>query len=275
MASTFQPINLKEALEFLHSQHALVLAGGTDFMLKRARLTREDRPVLCVGYLEELRQIKISGQELSIGAACTLTQLLQSPLLPEYLKRPIAGMASPAIRNIATIGGNICNASPAGDALPMLYALDAVLCLQSVSGVEELPIQDFILSPAKTCLGGNRLLREIRVSLEQDWRCMYRKVGLRRANSLSKMSFYALARGRPERLEDVRIAFGAVAPTVVRSREAELEILAGTGINDLQQTKERYDRLIQPIDDARSNRGYRRAVSLRLLEQFLREEGFN
>ena len=275
MAGTFQPINLKEALEFLHSQHALVLAGGTDFMLKRARLTREDRPVLCVGHLEELRQIKISGQELRIGAACTLTQLLQSPLLPEYLKRPIAGMASPAIRNIATIGGNICNASPAGDALPMLYVLDAVLCLQSASGKEELPIQDFILSPAKTCLGGNRLLGEIRVPLEQDWRCVYQKVGLRRANSLSKLSFYALARGRPERLEDVRIAFGAVAPTVVRSREAELGILAGTGINDLQQAKERYDRLIQPIDDARSNRGYRRAVSLRLLEHFLREEGFN
>ena len=128
MAGTFQPINLKDALEFLHSQNSLVLAGGTDFMLKRARMTREDRPVLCVGHLEELHQIKISGQELRIGAACTLTQLLQSPLLPEYLKRPIAGMASPAIRNIATIGGNICNASPAGDALPMLYALDAVLC---------------------------------------------------------------------------------------------------------------------------------------------------
>ena len=146
MAGTFQPINLKEALEFLHSQHALVLAGGTDFMLMRARLTRDDRPVLCVGHLEELRQIKISGQELSIGAACTLTQLLQSPLLPEYLKRPIAGMASPAIRNIATIGGNICNASPAGDALPMLYALDAVLCLQSASGIEELPIQSYIIT---------------------------------------------------------------------------------------------------------------------------------
>ena len=215
---------------------------------------------------------------LTIGAAIPMNMVAsfpetvkQYPLLVDAAK----SVASYQLRSRATIIGNICNASPAGDTLPMLYALDAILCLQSASSIEELPMRDFILSPAKTCLGSNRLLREIRVPLEQDWRCVYRKVGLRRANSLSKMSFYALARGRPERLEDVRIAFGAVAPTVVRSREAELEILAGTGINDLQQTKERYDRLIQPIDDARSNRVYRRAVSLRLLEHFLREEGFN
>lgn len=274
MAGTFRPINLKEALEFLDSQRALVLAGGTDYMLKRAQVPPNDRPVLCVGHLEELRQITISGEELRVGAACTLTQLLQSPLLPEYLKRPIAYMASPAIRNIATIGGNLCNASPAGDALPMLYALDAVLCLQSASGIEELPMRAFIQSPAKTCLGSNRLLREIWIPIGKDWRCMYRKVGLRRANSLSKLSFYALALGQPGRLEDVRIALGAVAPTVVRSREAELEILAESGEKGLQRAKESYALLLQPIDDARSSSGYRRAVSLQLLERFLREEGF-
>lgn len=275
MAGAHRPLNLQEALRIRSSGHTLVLAGGTDLMVKRGRFPADGRPALYIGSLKELRQIARFGDELRVGAACTLAQLLGSPLLPHYLKEPIAQIASPAIRNVATIGGNLCNASPAADALPMLYALDAVLCLQSIAGEEAVPAQDFFLGPGRTRLDEAQLLTEIRIPLQHDWRFSYRKVGMRRANSLSKLSFYALTDRGAGNLRDVRIAFGAVAPTVVRSREAEREILSGISqppAEQLRQAIAHYDKLLHPIDDARSNQAYRRAVSLRLLAQYLREE---
>lgn len=274
MAIVYHPLNLQEALRVRSREHARVLAGGTDWMVRRARFSMEERPVLYVSRLKELQGITLQGEELSIGAACTLTELLQSPLLPEYLKQPLAQMASPAIRNVATLGGNVCNASPAADALPMLCALDAALCLQSEGKTEWVSVRDFILGPGRTRLNEGQLLTRIRIPLRQDWRCFYHKVGMRRANSLSKLSFYALAEHTPVHLKDVRIALGAVAPTVVRSREAELEIISGNrplSPNQLQSILAQYDALLKPIDDARSNASYRREISLRLLREYLRE----
>lgn len=274
MAIVYHPLNLQEALRVRSREHAQVLAGGTDWMVRRVRFSMEKRPVLYISQINELQGITLQGEELCIGAACTLTELLRSPLLPEYLKQPLVQMASPAIRNVATIGGNVCNASPAADALPMLYALDAVLCLQSEGNTEWVSVQDFILGPGRTRLNDGQLLTQIRISLRQDWRCFYHKVGMRRANSLSKLSLYALAEHASGRLKDVRIAFGAVAPTVVRSREAEQGIISGNrtfSSEQLQSILAQYDTLLNPIDDARSNASYRREVSLRLLREYLRE----
>ena len=139
---------------------------------------------------------------------------------------PLNEMASPAIRNIATIGGNVCNASPAADTLPMLYALDASVCLQSAAGVEIVPVQDFILGPGRTKLDNNQILTEIRIPVRYNWTCTYKKLGMRRANSLSKLSFYAITLHTDDHLQDIRIAYGAIAPTVIRCQEAEREILS-------------------------------------------------
>ncbi len=270
-----RPACLEDALRALFEENAQALAGGTDWMVRHGRSAADRPPVVYIGHLEELRQVSLRGDALRIGAACTLSQLLQSPLLPGFLKLPLAQMASPAIRTVATLGGNVCNASPAADALPMLYALDAVLTLRSLSGAEEVPVQEFILGPGRTALRPGQLLVEVTVPLQRDWRCAYHKVGMRRANSLSKLSFCALADASPGGLRDVRVAFGAVAPTVVRSREAEEEILSAglpLGPEALGRAAARYDGLIRPITDARSSRDYRRAVCLRLLDRYLREE---
>ena len=115
---------------------------------------------------------------------------------------------------------------------------------------------------------------EIHVPLSPNWDCVYRKVGLRRANSLSKVSFCALSDKKAGYVQDVRIAFGAVAPRVVRSREAEKRILSsGHPLTDdqIQAIAAEYGKLLKPIDDARSSRAYRREVSLRLLKWYLRE----
>jgi len=275
VAIVYRPLILQEALHLRSCENAQVVAGGTDWMLRRARSSPGKQPVLYVGGLKELQGIVLRGDTLCIGAACTLTDLLLSPLLPDCLKQPLAQMASPAIRNVATIGGNVCNASPAADAVPMLYALDAVLRLQSEGGGETVPVQDFILAPGRTRLKEGQLLTQIHIPLQRAWRCTYRKVGMRRANSLSKLSFYALTDRSAGGLTDVRITFGAVAPVVVRSREMEQEILSGNqplSKDQMQRIITQYDKLLRPIDDARSNQVYRREISLRLLKQFLAEE---
>ncbi len=266
MAAVRHPLSLVEALRILADGPADILAGGTDLMPRRGRTLGTARPVLSIAHLGELRHIGLAGKELRLGAACTLTELLRSPLLPPFLIQPLAGMASPAIRNAATVGGNVCNASPAGDALPMLYALDAMLLLRSLDRERAVPIRDFITGPGKTTLAPGELLAEIRVPLERKWHFAYHKVGTRKANSLAKLSLFAAWEG----WVDVRIALGAVAPTVIRSREAEESILSRK--KGIQEILSRYDALLSPITDARSQSEYRRKVSLRLIENFLKEE---
>ena len=275
MARVFRPGNLKEALHFLDAECAAVLAGGTDFMLKAGRYPGAEFAVLSIGHLHELKRIAIDAANvLSLGAVCTLSEILESPLVPLFLKLPIAEIGSPAIRNAATAGGNVCNASPAGDVLPMLYALDATLVLKSHSDQHEMQIRDFIQGPGLIRIAAGQMLTEIRIPLRQTWRCTWRKVGGRRANSVSKTSFYALIDTTSRGLGDVRIALGAIAPTVVRSREAERIILDAYRGKPSQHCTEiiaLYDALISPIDDSRSSRDYRRTVSLGLLENFLTE----
>jgi CO/xanthine dehydrogenase FAD-binding subunit len=129
MGVVIRPASLQEALMRMSREVLLPLAGGTDLMVRhrvpggtRAQLPG---PAISIGHLEELRFLRQAEGRLEMGAACTLAALLESPLVPEDWKLPLAGMGSPAIRNVATLGGNLGNASPAGDAIPMLAALDA------------------------------------------------------------------------------------------------------------------------------------------------------
>ncbi len=260
----FLPENLKEAIEFRARFGALPVSGGTDFMLK---FKKPKKPVVYIGKLDEIRGIEVKENHLRIGAGTTLTEILKSPLIPEIFKEAVSQMAAPAIRNVATIGGNICNASPAGDTLPYLYAVDARLVLAGPHGERTVSVENFITGPGSTILGENEVLKEILISRElasnDSFKLgFYRKVGTRRANALSKLSFIGL--WRPG---DLRVAIGAVAPTVVRDRDAEGDFISGKidkkGFLDL------FKKLIRPIDDQRSTAVYRKTVALRLLEYFI------
>ena len=174
--------------------------------------------------------------------------------------------------NAGTLGGNICNASPAGDTLPPLYAMDARVIVTSTEGDRTLPIEQFVTGPGTTALRCNELLREIIVP-RRGWDIVcYRKVGTRRANALSKLSFAGLARVSGHGIEDVRMAFGAVAPTVLRCRAAE-ELVKNHATTLTPNLRERAASLcaeqIKPIDDQRSNARYRKRTCLRLLDRFI------
>jgi CO/xanthine dehydrogenase FAD-binding subunit len=181
-------------------------------------------------------------------------------------------MASPPSRNLATLGGNICNASPAGDTLPFLYAADAELLMENHEFERRIAIEDFITGPKQTDLKPDELLTDIIIPDINFPVTYYKKVGQRRGMSLTKASFHGLADVLDGYVEDLRMAFGSVAPTVVRSRDIENSLI-GESVNSLknryQEILELYEPLIQPIDDARSSAMYRKNVCFNILKDFL------
>ena len=172
---------------------------------------------------------------------------------------------------MATLGGNICNSSPAGDSLPLLYALDAELLIASGCRRIELPIEAFINGPGKNCLKPGELLAAVRIPSKSFHRILYKKVATRNATALSKLSFIGLAEVDEGELRDLRMAFGAVGPTVIRSRDLEQDVLQGIqeGRLLLGEVLQEYSRLIRPIDDQRSTAVYRKTTALRLAQNFL------
>jgi len=283
MVKTYRPLTLREALEIRNQTRTVLLAGGSDLMVRQrvwsGAVPEFSDPVLLIGHLKELQGISLTGNLLQIGAACTLAQIINDPGVPAYLKLPLSQMASPAIRNFASIGGNICNSSPAGDTLPLLYALDAWLTIQSKEAARSVAIADFITGPGQNSLQSDEILSQITVTLPGCSRYSYLKVGARQAMCISKLSFFGLADTLADEndrlIHDIRIAFGAVAPTVIRSPEAEA-LLKGSRCSQVSQLRENvlasYARLLSPLDDLRSTKKYRRTVALSLLDNFLTKD---
>ena len=152
----YKAASLNDALEFLAENESLIFAGGTDLMVQYSRGTGLSpafpKAPLFIGQLTELRQIKNSKKALYIGAAVTLSELLDHPAIPLIFKTILSQMASLPSRNTASIGGNICNASPAGDTLPYLIAANAEIRLQSFNQERIVPLAEFITGPKTTIL---------------------------------------------------------------------------------------------------------------------------
>lgn len=284
--SAVVPATLEEALR-LRAEHAVrPIAGGTDLVVRHRRgadLPADiGTPPLFIGRLPELRRIAERDGLLSIGAAVTLAELGRSPLCPSALREVVREFASPAVRTLATVGGNICNASPAGDLLPPFYAHEATVELASTGGRRVVPIAEFITAPGATALGADELLVAVHVApptIEGAPRTpdytFYRKVAARRSNALSKLSVYIAAWTSAGRLRGIAIAVGAVAPTVVRLPAVE-RALVGADAGELspraRAALEEYAAAIHPIDDQRSSADYRRDTALRLLRFVLTED---
>jgi CO/xanthine dehydrogenase FAD-binding subunit len=176
---------------------------------------------------------------------------------------PILAQASrlvggPQIQNRGTIGGNIANASPAGDSLPVFAAADAIVVLQSVAGERRIPFNEFYTGYRATVMRPDELIVAIEVP-PVDGRQWFRKVGTRAAQAISKIVVAGL-RGKT-----TRIAYGSVAPTVVRPRETEKILTEGGSVDDAAAMLARE---ITPIDDLRSTADYRSRVSVNLLRRF-------
>lgn len=276
MTETFIPKSKEEALALLNQRKCIILAGGTNLMVKTKKwsggISDFDSDIVLIKHLQELKNISINKKYLSIGAGCTLAELEENILLPDYFSEIILAMASSTIRNAATIGGNICNIASEGDILPLLYVLDAILIIECVGGTREIAIADFILGPGKKDLRAGELLVEIRIPTNMLKSFYYKKVGTKRSNSLAKASFIGLYILEHGRIVDIRMAFGALGVRVVRSRELE-DSLKGVNKEELQvilkDLEKAYIKIIVPIDDKKSTAEYRKGICLDLTREFL------
>ena len=265
MVDAFYPETLEEALNIRQEILVVPYAGGTDLMVQKDH----EHPFLFLSGIKELTGLQIDGDKLVMGAAAPYADLLKDSRVPEILRKAIKGIAAPAIRNLGTMGGNICNASPAGDSLPVLYAMDAVLVLQSAQKAQEIGIEEFITGVKKTRLEPDQLLTKIILPIGERGHTYY-KIGARKAQAVSKLSFAGVHRIQEGVIREIGIAFGAVGPTVVRSREIEGKIKGRHKTElDIDDILNEYGKLIKPIDDQRSTARYRKQICLNILREYL------
>lgn len=274
-----KPKTLARALDILKNEAVTVVGGGTDLMVRNhtwAGLPAGlQNPPLFTGRIAELRALTEADGRLLVGGAVTLAELLACPGAPDCLRQALHGMAAPGIRNVGTLAGNICNASPAGDTLPVLYALGAAVTLQSADGVREMPVESFITGPGRKELSRAELLTQVSIPLQPYDVAFYHKIGPRKAQAISKLTFVGLARLSGGVVTDFRAAFGAVAPTVVRCSELEQK-LVGVKAAELdapfaETVIAQYAPFIRPINDQRSTAAYRKQAALGLLGRFLKQ----
>ncbi|MFL6555660.1 MAG: FAD binding domain-containing protein [Bacillus sp. (in: firmicutes)] len=274
---------LDQTLSQLNREDCAIIAGGTDVMVLhksgRGVPLKLPKPIVFIEHLSELKQVYQNHKDLHIGACCTYTELLEHPLIPMPLKNAIKTIAAPAIRNRGTLGGNICNASPAGDTLPLLYVYNAKLLLRSVNGDRLVAISDFIQGPRRVGRDPNEILAEIILPsvLEEGSHVVFEKVGNRNADAIAKVGFAGYIRINGARIDDVRFAFGAVGPTMVRSIDIEKTLVGKTiplAAADITQVIAAFEKIIRPIDDQRSTATYRKTVALNLLRYFLSKKQY-
>jgi len=275
MVESYRPTSLNEALDILDRESMYILAGGTDLMVKKRRWAglspSFDKNVLFISDIKELNKIEENDKYIIIGSGATCAQISEDNRLPYYIRDVFMNIASPGIRNLATIGGNIGNSSPAGDSLPILYAMAAELVLISKNTERIVPINKFITGPGKNIKNDKEMIKEILIPRVNYNKIMIRKVGTRLSNALSKLSFAGLAIKENNKITDFRAAFGAVGPIIVRNIEAEKLVIDILNNNyNEENIKELYGSLIKPIDDQRSTAAYRKEVSIRLLMEFIK-----
>jgi len=279
-----RPKSLGRALDALHESIAgerlVPLAGGTDLFVYLNAGTPPGTRYLDLGGLGELRSIRAGAHGFVIGALATFRQLRDHAPLGRRLPSLVAAAAEVGawqIQNRATLAGNIANASPAGDSLPVLLAHDATVRVQSVRGARVIPFERLYTGYRALALEPDELITAVEVPFPPARSSMFfRKVGTRRAQSISKVVCCGvLHRGRDGRVDHARLAYGSVAPTTLRARAVEAA-LVGTvpSAAAVVAARAALVRDITPIDDIRSSRDYRLTIAGNVLAQFLRLAGF-
>ena len=270
------PKSLHEVLTIIDDGSYMLLAGGTDLMIQNrssANLPPNFNKNVCyIAHLKELKYITKDSHFIHIGAMTTFEDLLKSPLIPALFKEVIKEIASPGIRHLATLAGNIANASPAGDSLVYLYAIGALIQIESLKESRINAIDEIIVGPRKTTIQPNEIIKEILIPVKTFSHQKWVKVGPRKADAISKVSFVGLAHIEDQNITSCSLSFGAIYKTILHKPELDA-MLVSTSIHELDKKIDEfiglYEPFIQPIDDLRSTKTYRKKVAMNLLKDFL------
>lgn len=270
------PASLADALALLASEPGVwkPFAGGTDLMVLLEAGNLRQQNYINLWQLDQLRGIDVSDTYATLGTLTTYTDIQAHPVLRSefpMLCQAASETGGLAIQNRGTIGGNIVNASPAADSPPTLLAYDAEIELTSINASRWIPYQGFHTGYKQMKLNEDELLTKIRLPRKTaNLYHYYRKVGTRKAQAISKVCLAAVGNKENEKIVDLRIAFGSVAPIVIRCEQTE-DALRGQllGVQTIDLARKSLMKEITPIDDIRSTAHYRLRVATNLLADFL------
>jgi len=277
------PTTIEEALDLLHEHQTglRIIAGGSDVIVQlRDGIIKTNR-LLNLLSLKELRYIKRIENKIHVGALATYSDVNNSTLITNHawvLRDAAKQIGAVQLQNTATIGGNLGNASPAGDTLPPLYALNATVVTRSKSGRRSMQIDEFFTGYRKTALQPDELIEEVHFNgLESNDAGAYLKLGLREANAISIVDVAVVLVGKlgDHKFAEARVALGAVAPIIVRAHKSEAKLIdKPLTEEDLWAASTLAAEEISPISDIRASAEYRRNVTVSCVYQALHDAVF-
>ncbi len=271
----FAPATVDELAVLIQREpQACLLAGGTDVGLWVTKQHQELERVIYLGEIESLRRVRITNRELDIGAAVTLTDVYQPltqyyPALGELLRR----FASPPIRNVATLGGNIANGSPIGDSMPALIALDTRLILRHGEQRREIALEDFYLGYRHTALAPGEFVERIRIPIHaSDYQVRAYKIAKRFDQDISAVCGAYRLTLEDHVVRDIRICYGGMAAVPQRAYRCEQALMGGPWTEaSVAMAMAQLDEDYTPLTDMRASEAYRRLVAKHLLQRFFLE----
>ena len=272
LVSVLLPRSLDELWAMMRDcPDAAVYAGGTDLLVKIRSGVMSRKRLICLERIQELKGVEDQGNRVVVRAATTFTELLRDSVVATHfpvLAKAVSELGSPLVRHMGTIGGNICTASPAGDTLPPLVAIKAVVCLSSGKGIRSLPIERFIVGPGQTVLESGEILSAIHIEKPHPQSIQhFEKVGRRNALACSLASMAAVIRlSEDGNVSAASLAWGSVGPTVITCSEA-VDALIGRplSLESLSEAAAIVRQAVRPITDIRATADYRREVAGNLL----------
>jgi len=272
----YAPKTLDEALDILNAnsgERNILLAGGTDVVAKiNSRPEKsgwydnydphaKDGNIIYLGELD-MSYVKTEEGRIRIGACTTMTDILEDKTIDKIpvLKEAIENLAGLTVRNAATLGGNVMNASPAADSVPPLIAMNAEAVLAGKNGTREVPLDEFFTGPGKTVIKQGEILKEIIIPIYKG-KGKFEKVGRRKAETLSVVNGAAVAEMDGNKCSSIRIAVGSVAATPLRLKKIE-KMIEGKEVTEdiIEAASEAAAAEVSPIDDKRATAAYRKKV---------------
>ena len=272
------PKTKEEVLQILKQEksEACLVAGCSNVLPYIKDKIISKKLLLDISGIEELNYIKESEGEIYIGAGTTISDLINSKIIREecnILYQAAEQFADPTIRNSATIGGNLADASPAADMAPPLLVLDAVLEVESMDGKREISLKNFFIGPRKTVLHDDEMITSIKIKDDSiNKNGCFIKLGLRQAMAISLATVALILEVEKDKVADVRIAMGSIAPTPLRLIKVE-GFLKNKEINDelIEEAIKKVREEVKPIGDVRASAEYRRYVSGILFKRAFRK----
>lgn len=270
------PDKVEDAIALLQKDGAMPIAGGTDFVALLNENQLHPQAIIDISAIG-LNYIRQETELIRIGATTTFAEILESSIIWDQI--PVLAEAARQIgsvqtRNVATIGGNLCSAVPSADSAPPLLVLDAILNILGETGLRSTPLSDFFVGPRKTVIKPGEILVDVLIPIPiRNYGAKFAKQGRRKALTLSVVNTASLLQINPndQRIEKVRVALGAVAPTPIRAYTVE-EKLEGERISEalIESASTSIKNDILPIDDLRASASYRLHISSILIRRTLR-----